>query len=192
MLNKIERMVLSAFDKKETISGSVLRKRLFNKKRSSKMRALSVLEKWQRAFVIERIVGEEASKAGNEVVHFGGVSSFDILINGKRVEVKSALCRGPNMNFSDSKNAGYQQYTWAGIKPERFDYLVLVAVTPNGLRYKIVSSEECEHRMRWYSYSNNGYNWYENGKFARYRMKNISLLGGEIANKTLEMEEVAA
>jgi hypothetical protein len=181
MLNQIEKIVLSSFKKKETISGSALRNRLFNKKRSAKMRALSVLEKWQRAFVIERIVGEEARKAGNEVVHYGGSSAFDILINGKRVEVKSALCRGKNKNFSDPKNAKYQQYTWSGIKPNNFDYLVIVAVTPNGLRYKMVDSDYvnnwCPTMVK---YSTNGYNWYENGKYVRYHMKPISKLGEEI------------
>lgn len=181
MLNQIEKIVLSSFKKKETISGSALHKRLFNKKRSAKMRALSVLEKWQRAFVIERIVGEEARKAGNEVVHYGGSSAFDILINGKRVEVKSALCRGKNKNFSDPKNAKYQQYTWSGIKPNNFDYLVMVAVTPNGLRYDLVPSEDVWNLSQYdIKYGTNGYNWYENGKYVRYFMKPISKLGAEI------------
>jgi hypothetical protein len=178
MLTQIEKIVLSAFDCKKTISGTALRKKLFNKQRSSKMRELAILAKHQRAFAVERIVGNCATKSGNQVVHYGGVASFDIEINGKRVEVKSALCAGPNKNFSRGKNVKNQRYTWHGIKPGNFDYIVLVAVTPNGLRYTLVDSE---HFNDWvYTYGKNGYSWYDNGWFVRYRMKPISGLGADI------------
>lgn len=187
MIGKIEKMVLSAFYEQKTISGTALRKKLFNSNRSAQMRSLSILNRNQRGFLVERIVGEHATVAGSDVVYYGGQSSFDILINDKKVEVKSALCRGPNLKFTTNKNLATQEYRWSGIKPECFDYLVLVAATPNGLRYQMLSSADFYYsRMWYYNRSETGYSWYENGKYVRYKMKNIANLGEEITAATLE------
>jgi hypothetical protein len=182
MLSRIEKIVLASFSNRPA-TATQIRKRFFTKKRSANMYKLASLTGNQRGFAVERIVGESAQKTGNDVVFYGGTSEFDIMINGMKVEVKSAMCDGPSgKDYSKGKNAHSQVYRWVGIKNLNFHYLVLVAVTPTGLRYKIVDSLEFQ-RSKWkYGkvYGERGYNWCENGWFARYKMKPISKLGAEI------------
>lgn len=188
MLNRIEKIVLSSFSNRPA-TATQIRKRFFTKKRSADMYKLACLTGNQRGFAVERIVGDLSKKTGNDVIFYGGTSEFDILINGMRVEVKSCMCNGPTgRDYSKGKNATSQIYQWHGIKNLNFDYLVLVAVTPNGLRYRLVDSMEFQDSKWKYGkiYGERGYHWYENGWTVRYKMKPISKLGEEIAENILQ------
>lgn len=147
-----------------TIECKVLRNS-FNKQDSFST-LLKHMRLHERSRIVERYVGEMLAEkpegTGWEVEYFGGFWEYDIQLNDPkdgdtlRVEVKSATPRG-----------AYGHYQWAGIKPENYDVLILVALTPTGPRYSIYTgnpnpSGKFQRTRRKVQRGHNGYTFYEN------------------------------
>lgn len=82
----------------------------------------------------ELLVCDKLSRAGYNVKPHGNGKSFDILLNDHiRCEVKTA-----KMNLHSSK---YKYYFMQKIKPEYFDILFMVFITPKGTIFKWTESK---------------------------------------------------
>lgn len=84
-------------------------------------------------------------KGGYNVYRMGGLKKkYDLWVNDERIEVKSSLatkCSSRN----DQEN---YTYTFPGIKPECFDRLVLAYITPNGVKFNILTQRAVYARIR--------------------------------------------
>jgi hypothetical protein len=106
-------------------------KSIFSAKKSLVAYRLSRMSRNYRGGVVERMVRDYYKKSGKNVAYFGGSVSFDMMVNGKRIEVKSALAR-PCAN-------GYS-YNFQHICPANFHKLVLVFISPEGVTSRIMDS----------------------------------------------------
>jgi hypothetical protein len=101
-------------------------------------RHLHHLDRDARGRMCEFIVAEELCSMGYEVEMLSGCGSHDInlIINKKkyRVEVKSSLI------FHTKRNT-FNAYCMSSIKPQHFDLIVFVFVSPSGLTYKIMNQK---------------------------------------------------
>lgn len=111
------------------------KKSMFCPKRSLAAYRLSKMSRNYRGKTIEIAVYEKFRKKGNRVVYLGGNCSFDMLVNGKRVEVKSALAKVKIIN-------GVEKYTYdfKHICPNNFHKLILVFVSPSGISIRTMDS----------------------------------------------------
>jgi hypothetical protein len=94
---------------------------------------LSKMNSQYRGIVTERMVRDYYKSIGKKVRYFGGSQSFDMSVNGRRIEVKSAIGR-PNAN-----NTNYT-YHFQHICANNFDKLVLVFISPEKIHMRIMDS----------------------------------------------------
>jgi hypothetical protein len=101
-------------------------------------RELHYLDKDARGRMCEFIVAEEFRGMGYEVEMLNGYGQYDmnVFIRGRkyRVEVKSSL-------IFHAKRKSYNAYCMSSIKPQHFDLVVFVFVSPTGLTYKIMNQK---------------------------------------------------
>lgn len=101
-------------------------------------RHLYNLDRDARGRMCEFIVAEEFRNMGYEVEMLSGCGSHDmnLIVNKKcyRVEVKSSLI------FHTKRNT-FNAYCMSSIKPQYFDIVVFVFVSPSGLTYKIMNQK---------------------------------------------------
>jgi hypothetical protein len=107
-------------------------KTIFSAKKNLLAYRLSKMSRNYRGGVVERMVRDYYKKSGKKVVYFGGSNSFDMMVNGKKIEVKSALAR-PSSN-------GYH-YHFHHICPSNFDKLILVFISPEGVSSRVIDSK---------------------------------------------------
>ena len=99
----------------------------------------------QRGYAVEAMVRDELILMGYKVEHLGFRYSYDLRVDGNRVEVKSALARTKKLVRSGKF---YETYDFQNIKTDCFDYLVLVFITPNGLISRMLTQEQAEDMLR--------------------------------------------
>ena len=106
-------------------------KSLFSARKSLIAYRLSKMSRNYRGGVVERMVRDYYRKNGKKVAYFGGSVSFDMIVNGKKIEVKSALAR---------KSANGYSYHFHHVCPANFHKLVLVFISPEGVTSRIMDS----------------------------------------------------
>lgn len=109
-------------------------KGLFSPKKSVLAYRLSRMSSQYRGRVIERMIRDYFISKKKSVWYFGGSHPFDMRVNGKRIEVKSALARKKN------KNSKKYSYNFQHIKPHNFDKLIMVFISPEGIQTRVVDS----------------------------------------------------
>ena len=96
---------------------------------------LSRMSRNYRGVAIERMVRDYYKKIGKTVFHVGGNSSYDMIVNGHKIEVKSALAKmtvvGGVVKYS---------YKFGHIRPANFSKLVLVFISPEGISARVMNS----------------------------------------------------
>lgn len=109
-------------------------KGLFHPRKSLIAYRLSRMSSQYRGRVIERMIRDYYISKKKNVWYYGGSHPFDMRVNGKRIEVKSALARQENKG---SKN---YSYNFQHIKPHNFDKLIMVFISPEGIHTRVVDS----------------------------------------------------
>ena len=97
---------------------------------------LSKMSSQYRGGVIERIIRDYYRKAGKKVAYFSGNCPFDMIVNGYKVEVKSALAK-----ISIVRGQVRYSYNFKHICPKNFHKLVMVFVSPEGVQVRVMNSE---------------------------------------------------
>jgi len=103
----------------------------YNENKSLASYKLSKMGRGERGELLERIIANKIEKeTGHECHALRGNQPWDITVNldkPVRIEVKSSV-----VNSTAWKKQGYLKYNFSGIKPENFDYLFIVLVSPSG------------------------------------------------------------
>lgn len=107
----------------------------FSPKKNLLTYRLSKMSSQYRGNVLERMVRDYYKSIGKRVVHIGGSSSFDMLVNGRRIEVKSALGRPMVSNGKIRYSYNFQH-----ICPNNFHTLIMIFVSPEGLEIRSMDS----------------------------------------------------
>jgi hypothetical protein len=120
--------------------------------RSRVAKQLYKMDKDARGRMCEFIVAEELRSLGFRVEMLDGNGKNDMVIKVGRlsynVEIKSSL-------WTPKKDKTTNAYTMAAIKPQHFDILILIFVSPSGVEYRIISNEKFLKCFgKYYSYSN--------------------------------------
>jgi len=92
---------------------------------------LSKMSRNYRGAVVERMIRDYYVDHGKDVDYYGGSNSFDMMVDGKKVEVKSAL--------ATKSNTGYA-YRFQHICPAHFHKLVLVFISPEGITSRVMDT----------------------------------------------------
>jgi len=109
------------------------KKSLFCPRKNLLAYRLSKMSSQYRGIVTERMVRDYYRSIGKRVSYFGGSQSFDMIVNGRRIEVKSAIGR-PN---SDKTNYTYH---FQHICANNFDKLILVFISPEKIHMRVMDS----------------------------------------------------
>lgn len=96
---------------------------------------LSKMSSQYRGMVTENLVADIYRSLGKKVVQFGASCSFDMFVDGKKIEVKSSLAVQNNSNGK----MGYD-YKFKHICPANFHKLVLVFISPEGLSIRVMDT----------------------------------------------------
>lgn len=97
---------------------------------------LSKMSSQYRGQVLEKMVRDYYISRQKKVVYFGGNASFDMLVDNKRIEVKSALAK---MDIVRGKIQ--YSYNFRHICPHNFHKLVLVFVSPFGINIRVMDTQ---------------------------------------------------
>lgn len=92
---------------------------------------LSKMNSQCRGAAIERMIRNYYRELGKKVLYLGGNASFDMIVDGYRIEVKSALARLDGNKYS---------YKFQHICPNNFHKLVLVFISPEGISARSLDS----------------------------------------------------
>lgn len=96
---------------------------------------LSKMSSQYRGGTIERMIRDYYKDNNKNVVYIGGSHSFDMLVDGRKIEVKSSLATmtivGGVVKYS---------YKFQHICPNNFHKLVMVFVSPEGLTVRVMDS----------------------------------------------------
>jgi hypothetical protein len=104
-----------------------------------------------RGAIIEKMIRDRFIMQGKRVKYIGGSNSFDMLVDGERVEIKSSLPQ-----VIPTKKGHTLFYRFQNIKTKYFDKIVLVYVSPNGLRVKTFTKKTMMKMLRKSKYYANG------------------------------------
>ena len=111
------------------------KKSIFSPRKNMLSYRLSKMSSQYRGNVLERMVRDYYKAIGKNVMHLGGGASFDMLVDGRRVEVKSALARP---HYSKGKIS--YSYNFQHIRPDNFHKLIMIFVSPEGLDIRSMDS----------------------------------------------------
>lgn len=106
------------------------------------------LQPTDRGNVIEKIVCDKLISKGYDVNYFGGRHPYDMMVNGKRIEVKSSIAQ--------YHTARIYKYRFQNIKTDLFDRIILVFVTPYEIITQQMSSKDIENKLIDETYYSNG------------------------------------
>ena len=123
-------------------------KRIYYPSRSLLCYGLFKLQPTDRGNVIERMIYNQLVTRGYDAEHFGGGHPYDMLANGKRIEVKSSIAQ------YNTKNT--YKYRFQNIKTSLFDKIILVFVTPYEIIIQQMSSEKMAEKLMYTKNNNNG------------------------------------
>jgi len=123
-------------------------KRIYYPSRNLLCYELFKLQPTDRGNYIERMVYNQLVTRGYNVEYFGGGHPYDMLVNGKRIEVKSSIAQ------YNTKNT--YKYRFQNIKTSLFDKIILVFITPYEIITQQMSSEKMAEKLIDTTYHNNG------------------------------------
>lgn len=127
------------------------KKSVFSRNQNELTYELSQMNNQHRGSAVEKIIRDVLIENGKKVEYIGGTHPFDMKVNGKRVEIKSAMPRVIN-----TKTGRKMYYQFQNIKTKNFDRIVLVFVTPKGLVTKTFSRKVMVKKLRKNKYYSNG------------------------------------
>ena len=127
------------------------RKTVFSMKKSALSYSLSQMSSQHRGATIEKMVRDILVRQGNKVKYIGGNNSFDMEVNGQRLEVKSSM-----PYVVPTKKGATFIYRFQNIKTKFFDRIILVYITPNGLEMRGYSNKTMTKMLRKNKYYSNG------------------------------------
>lgn len=96
---------------------------------------LSKMSSQYRGGAIERLVRDYYIGSGKDVTYIGGSNSYDMIVNGRKIEVKSSLAK-----MSIVGGVVKYNYKFQHICPNNFHKLVMVFVSPEGLTARVMDS----------------------------------------------------
>jgi len=126
-------------------------KSVFSIRKSRLTYRLSCMNSQHRGAIIEKMIRDRFIMQGKRVRYIGGSNSFDMLVDGERVEIKSSLPM-----VIPTKKGHTLFYRFQNIKTKYFDKIVLVYVSPNGLRVKTFTKKTMMKMLRKSKYYANG------------------------------------
>lgn len=97
---------------------------------------LSKMSSQYRGIVTERMIRDYYISIGKMVRYCGGSHSHDMVVNSRKIEVKSAIAV-PNM----TRNGIQYSYNFQHICPNNFHKLILVFISPEGLTIRVMDSK---------------------------------------------------
>lgn len=111
------------------------KKSIFSPRKNLLCYRLSKMSSQYRGSVLERMVRDYYKNIGKNVEYYGGSSSFDMMVDGRRIEVKSSLAQP---QFSKGKIS--YSYHFQHIRPDNFHKLIMIFVSPEGLTIRSMDS----------------------------------------------------
>jgi hypothetical protein len=139
---------LRNFRKIENEIKGLKQKRVYSQRKNALCYKLSRMGTQHRAGAIERMIRDYFISQGDKVDYYGGSHVFDMLVNGKRVEVKSSIIQ--------QTSARAWRYRFQNIKTCYFDEIILVFVKPTGIVIKRMSKRTIENKIKFCRYYANG------------------------------------
>jgi hypothetical protein len=116
----------------------------YNPKNNDVSYELCTMSNTERSDSVEVIVMKMFENSGQNIYKMGRTNKrYDLLANEEKIEIKSSLAK----QHTPSNNV-YYTYTFSHIKPECFDRLVLVYITPNGLKFRILTQKAVYNIIR--------------------------------------------
>ena len=117
----------------------------YSKKQNALANKLCRANPVTRSEEVEALVWLLFKQSGYNVYRMGGLKKkYDIWANDEKIEVKSSLAT----KCSSRNSQKDYTYTFAGVKPECFDRLVLAYITPNGVEFSILTQRAVYARIR--------------------------------------------
>lgn len=101
-----------------------------------------------RGNIIEKMVYGQLVTRNYDVEYFGGGHPYDMLVNGKRVEVKSSIAQYYTKNT--------YKYRFQNIKTSLFDKIILVFITPYEIIIQQMNSKQMAEKLMNTNEQNNG------------------------------------
>jgi hypothetical protein len=123
-------------------------KSVFSVRKSRLSYSLSQLNNQHRGAIVEKMIRDKLIMQGRRVKYIGGTNPFDMLVDGQRVEIKSSLAR--------KLPSGRHFYQFQNIKTKNFDKIILVYITPNGIKTKTFTKKTMMKKLRRNKYYSNG------------------------------------
>ena len=114
----------------------------FSPKKSMLTYRLSKMSRNYRGTTIEMMLRDHFVKKGCVVKHIGNSNRYDLYVNGKKIEVKSALAR-PKKVRGEIKH----EYKFAHVCPAKFEKLIMVYVSPEGLEMRTMDSRTVAKKL---------------------------------------------
>jgi hypothetical protein len=116
----------------------------YSRKQSDVAYDLCTQSKTERSDNVEILVMTLFDRAGYDLDRRGGTNQrYDLWANDERIEVKSSLAE----KHVNRKGEVYYTYSFMGVKPELFDRLVLVYITPYGVDFRILTKRAVYGRI---------------------------------------------
>ena len=114
----------------------------FSPKKNMLAYRLSKMSRNYRGTTIEMMLRDYFVRKGCVVKHIGHSNRYDLYVDGKKIEVKSALARQKVV-----KGKIKHEYKFAHVCPAKFQKLVLVYVSPEGLEMRTMDSRTAAKRL---------------------------------------------
>lgn len=116
----------------------------YSRKQSDVAYDLCTQSKTERSDNVEALVMELFSRAGYITRRKGGTNQrYDLWAGHEKIEIKSSLAE----KCVTRRGEIYYTYSFMGVKPECFDRLVLVYITPNGVDFRILTKRAVYARI---------------------------------------------
>ena len=131
---------------------------------------LCTMSNTERSDAVEVMVMSLFDRSGQNTYKMGGLKKkYDLWANDEKIEVKSSLARQKK-----NRNGVHYTYSFADIKPECFDRLVLVYISPEGLKLRILTKRAVYARIsgKMLKRGRDGY--------AIYHNKNSKMIGRDL------------
>lgn len=124
---------------------------LYSKSKNAASYKLSRMKTQHRANVLELLVRDRFVNMGCRVKHIGNSHEFDMLVDGKRIEVKSSLA-----TCSVTGGVVSYAYKFRNVKTHCFDKLVLIFVSPENIEIRQMDVSTVRKRLKNVSEGVNG------------------------------------
>jgi hypothetical protein len=114
----------------------------FSPKKNMLAYRLSKMSRNYRGTTVEMMLRDYFVKKGCVVEHIGRSNRYDLYVNGKKVEVKSALAKQKIVR-GEKKH----EYRFAHVCPAKFEKLIMVYISPEGLEMRTMDSRTAAKRL---------------------------------------------